>query len=122
MANQNKTLDKNKEEVANEGNKLLVRNAIFRNRDFEDAEYVLVLAKTWGAANLFFFQTALCKFKRIKILYLSKGSQIKREMTKYNTVVIQLSRALENEKNVGLLQMCEMKDIKIINYGISTGV
>ena len=120
MSNQNRTLDKNKEEVANEG--IIVRNAIFRNRDFEDAEYVLVLAKTWGAANLFFFQTALCKFKRIKILYLSKGSQIKREMTKYNTVVIQLSRALENEKNVGLLQMCEMKDIKIINYGISTGV
>ena len=113
--NFNRTLDKTKASIR-------ISNAIFRKRDFEDKEFVLVLAKTWGAANLFFYQTALCDFKRIKIQYLSKGSQISRKMNRENTVVIHLARAMETERNVRLLNMCAMKNIKIINYGISTGL
>ena len=89
---------------------------IFHKRDFENKEIVLIMAKTWGAARLFFFQTALCKFRNLKVEYLSKKEQITYEMHHMNTVVIALPRALENEKNVELLKLCGSKRFKIINF------
>ena len=91
-------------------------NPIFHKRDFEDKDTVLILAKTWGAARLFFFQTALSKLRNLKVEFLSKKEQIKIEMHHKNTVVIALPRALENEKNVELLELCGSKRFKIIDY------
>ena len=100
----------------------IVKQPMFHKQDFEGKDTVLILAKTWGAARVFFFQTVLCKFRKMKIEYLSKGSQIKRDMNRENTIVIQLSRALELEKNVRLLSLCKEKNLKVLKYGISTGV
>ena len=118
------TFDKTKQEIMQDKNKnnIITNQPMFHRKDFEDKDTVLILAKTWGAANLFFYQTVLCKFRKMKIEYLSKGSQIKRDMNRENTIVIQLSRALELEKNVRLLSLCKEKNLKVLKYGISTGV
>jgi len=116
------TFDKTKHEIAQSKNNIVRNQPMFHRKDFEDKDTVLVLAKTWGAANLFFYQTVLCKFRKMKIEYLSKGSQIKPEMCRSNTIVIQLSQAIHSERNVRLVTLCKEKNLKILKYGISTGV
>jgi len=119
-----RTLQKTKREIEQNQNKnnIITNQPLFHRKDFEDKDTVLIVAKTWGAANLFFYQTVLCKFRKMKIEYLSKGSQIKRDMNRENTLVIQLSSALDVEKNVRLLSLCKEKNLKVLKYGFSIEV
>jgi len=94
---------------------------LFKQKDFENKKIVFVLAKTWGAARMFFFKTALCKFRNIKIEYLSKDEQLQ-GLDRKDAIVIQLPRALETDRNVACLKMAKQRNIKVLNFEIPDGV
>lgn len=97
-----------------------VKQPMFKERDFDGKKIVFVMAKTWGAARMFFFQTALCKFRGLKIEYLNKDQQLSGLTTK-DVIIIQLPRSLETERNVQSLRMAKARNIKIVNFEIPDG-
>jgi hypothetical protein len=96
-------------------------NSLFKERDFEDKKIVFIMAKTWGAARMFFFKTALCQFRKLRVEYLSKDQQL-RGLDRKDVIVIQLPRALETERNVKCLKMAKGRNIKILDFEIPDGV
>lgn len=94
---------------------------IFKKRDFEDKKIVFILAKTWGAARMFYFKTALRMFRNIRVEYLSKDSQL-RGLDRKDVIVIQLPRALETDRNMKCLHMAKTRNIKVLDFEIPDGV
>jgi len=110
-------------QTMNEASKQMNPNVqeLFKQKDFADKKIVFILAKTWGAARMFYFKTALCKFRNIKIEYLSKDDQLQ-GLNRQDVIVIQLPRALETDRNVECLRMAKARNIKVLNFQIPDGV
>ena len=110
-----KTMDNTKKEIDNKNNNRNLQ-PLFHRKTFEDKKRIFIIAKTWGAARVFYFKTELQNFRNIKIEYLYNIKQIKPEMNRLNTVIIQLSGANFEEINVSILNFCEAKNLEIIKY------
>jgi len=107
---------KNINAVKKENNKKATPDIFFHKKDFEGKKNILIIAKTWGSAKVFFQKTILHKVRRINIIYLYNWKQIKSYMNSDNTIVIKLTGALQNEDNEKLIRVCEGKNIKILTY------
>jgi len=88
---------------------------VFKSEDFKDKKNIFILAKTWGAANLFMNKTKLSQFRNVKIEYLSSEKQLI-VLIKKETIIIELTRALETKHNAKLLRLAESKNIKIVKF------
>jgi len=111
---QDKTMDRTRKEVMKKDE--INPKVKFNSEDFKDKKFIFILAKTYGAAKVFFSTTKLCQFKNIQIHYLKNWKQIEAKMNRENTIVLKLTGALQEDKNVILLGVCEGKNIKIIEY------
>ena len=115
---QNKTMDKTRKEIMEKDGIGVGNEVKFNSEDFKDKEYIFILAKTYGAAKVFFNTTKLCRFRNVQIHYLSDWKQIELQMNKSNTVILKLTGALQDENNVTLLGVCKGKNLNIIKYQI----
>ena len=113
-----KTMDRTRKEIDNKNKIIINPQIIFHEKDFKDKKNIFILAKTWGAAKLFFDTTHLCKFRNVQINYISSWLQLEPNMNKINTIIIKLSRAFETEENKKTMGVCEGRNLTILDYNI----
>lgn len=89
---------------------------VFLESDFKGKSQILIIAKTWGSANVFVNSTDLRKFKNIKIEFLCRNIQLGSDTNKHNTTILCLAGAKDTEINKTWLSRCIAKDMNIIYY------
>lgn len=95
---------------------------IFPMKYFKDKKTILILAKTFGAADTFYAKSDLRKLVKknnVNVEYLYDKEQITKLTFFKDVIVIKLYGAEDIYENCELEKICRNRNIKILSYNFS---